>query len=323
MAEIYPNTAVTKTRCAVVTGGNKGIGFEICKQLASNGIMVVLTSRDIKKGLEAIEKLITSYGICSKNVVFHQLDVLNPKTISSLADFVKTRFGKLDILVNNAGVAGCLMDVDRLRAMTSGFGEDTEKLLELLEKPEMKELVTETYELAEECLKTNYYGVNSVTEILIPLLQLSDSPRIVNMSSIIGSLKNISNETALEILGDADALTDERIDMVVNMFLKDFKEDLVETNGWPNLDARILIPNYAPAYTTSKACLNSYTRVLAKKNPKVRVNCVCPGFCKTDINYNTGIFTVEEGAKHAVTLALSEEDGPSGCFYERAQLSAF
>ncbi|KAI3944821.1 hypothetical protein MKW92_046758 [Papaver armeniacum] len=307
MAEVYPHTTATKTRCAVVTGGNKGIGFEICKQLASNGIMVVLTSRDIKKGLEAIEKLKTSYGICSKNVVFHQLDVLNPKTISSLADFVKTRFGKLDILVNNAGVAGCLMDVDRLRAMTSGFGEvisiHFSSSSELLEKPEMKELVTETYELAEECLKTNYYGVKSVTEILIPLLQLCDSPRIVNMSSIIGSLKNISNETALEILGDADALTDERIDMVVNMFLKDFKEDLVETNGWPN---------YAPAYTTSKACLNSYTRVLAKKFLR-----------STDINYNTGIFTVEEGAKHAVTLALSEEDGPSGCFYERAQLSAF
>ncbi|RZC51556.1 hypothetical protein C5167_019984, partial [Papaver somniferum] len=158
---------------AVVTGGNKGIGFDICKQLASNGIMVVLTSRDIKKGREAIEKLKTSYGICSKNVVFHQLNVLNPKTISSLADFVKTRFGKLDIWINNAGVAGCLMDVDRLRAMTSGFGEglkETEKLLEQLEKPEMKELVTETYELVEECLKTNYYGVIPVTEILIPLL---------------------------------------------------------------------------------------------------------------------------------------------------------
>nr|ACN87276.1 short chain dehydrogenase/reductase [Papaver bracteatum] len=303
----------SKMRCAVVTGGNKGIGFEICKQLASNGITVVLTSRDIKKGLEAVEKL----KICNKNVVFHQLDVVNPITISSLADFIKAHFGKLDILVNNAGVSGVSIDVDRFREMTSGIGEgseETEKLLEQLEKPEMKELLTETYELAEECLKTNYYGVKSVTEVLIPLLELSDSPRIVNITSINGSLKNITNETALEILGDVDALTEERIDMVVNMFLKDFKEDLIETKGWPS---------YVTAYKISKTCLNAYTRILARKYATFGVNCVCPGFVKSDFNCNIGIFTVEEGAKHAVTIALLPDGGPSGFFYERAQLSAF
>ncbi|KAI3913320.1 hypothetical protein MKW98_025056 [Papaver atlanticum] len=95
MAETCPNTA-TKIRCAVVTGGNKGIGFEICKQLASNGIMVVLTCRDITKGLEAVEKLKNSNA---KNVVFHRLDLLDSTTMSSLADFIKIHFGTLDILV--------------------------------------------------------------------------------------------------------------------------------------------------------------------------------------------------------------------------------
>ena len=87
---------ISYPRIAVVTGANKGIGFEICRLLASNGIRVVLTARDVRRGNEAIEKL--NAAGCS-DVVFHQLDVMDPTTISSLADFIKTHFGKLDILV--------------------------------------------------------------------------------------------------------------------------------------------------------------------------------------------------------------------------------
>lgn len=85
-------------RNAVVTGANKGIGFGICKQLVSNGITVVLTARDEKRGLEAVEKL-KEFGVSDDQVVFHQLDVTDPKSIESLANFIKTQFGKLDILV--------------------------------------------------------------------------------------------------------------------------------------------------------------------------------------------------------------------------------
>ncbi|KAI3956362.1 hypothetical protein MKW92_033065 [Papaver armeniacum] len=125
----------TKIRCAVVTGGNKGIGFEICKQLALNGILVVLTSRDIKKGLEAVGNL---RSCTAKNVVFHQLDVLNPLTISSLADFIKTRFGKLDILVNNAGVTGfSINDIDRYVAMQQSIiGEKQRRRALLMDSKE-------------------------------------------------------------------------------------------------------------------------------------------------------------------------------------------
>ena len=84
-------------RYAVVTGANKGIGLETVRQLASNGFTVVLTARDEKRGLEAVEKLKES-GL-SGQVVFHQLDVANPATVASLAEFIKTQFGKLDILV--------------------------------------------------------------------------------------------------------------------------------------------------------------------------------------------------------------------------------
>jgi NADP-dependent 3-hydroxy acid dehydrogenase YdfG len=88
---------VIVVRFAVVTGANKGIGFETVRQLASNGIVVVLTGRDEKRGLEALEKL--KHTALSDHVLFHQLDVSDPATITSLADFIRTQFGKLDILV--------------------------------------------------------------------------------------------------------------------------------------------------------------------------------------------------------------------------------
>lgn len=82
-------------RIAVVTGGNQGLGLEICRQLA-NEVLVVLTARDEKKGTNAVTKLQYS-GL--PDVVFHQLDVTDPASIASLANFIETRFGKLDILV--------------------------------------------------------------------------------------------------------------------------------------------------------------------------------------------------------------------------------
>lgn len=81
----------------MVTGANKGIGFEICRQLASHGILVVLTARDEKRGLEALHKLKDSP--LSELIVFHQLDVADDASIAAFANFIKTQFGKLDILV--------------------------------------------------------------------------------------------------------------------------------------------------------------------------------------------------------------------------------
>ena len=80
-----------------MTGANKGIGLEIVRQLASAGVKVVLTARDEKRGLEALETLKAS-GV-SDLVLFHQLDVADAASVASLADFVKSKFGKLDILV--------------------------------------------------------------------------------------------------------------------------------------------------------------------------------------------------------------------------------
>ncbi|XVF33374.1 hypothetical protein REPUB_Repub17cG0163100 [Reevesia pubescens] len=257
---------VTK-RYAVVTGSNKGIGLEICKQLASKGIMVVLTARDEKKGLAAVEKL-KECGL-SDNVVFHQLDVVNPATIASLVEFIKTQFGKLDILVNNAGIIGIEADVDAL-----------------------------TRYCTNELMNT----------------RLSDSPRIVNVSSDGGKLKNISNEWAKAVLNDAENLTEQKVDEVLSAYMKDFREGSLEPKGWPD---------FKSAYILSKAAMNAYTRILAKKYPNFGINCVAPGHVKTDLTYNTGILTVEEGAEGPVRLALLPNGGPSGLFFVQKEESDF
>ncbi|KAL7238578.1 hypothetical protein ACSBR2_004635 [Camellia fascicularis] len=293
----------TTKRYAVVTGANKGIGFEICRQLASKGIMVVLTARDEKKGHEALEKL-KSDGLFD-HVVFFQLDVVDPSSIASLADFIKSKFGRLDILVNNAGISGVVTDWDALKSIDATDPG-------LLNK--WKEVMTQNYELTDGCLQTNYYGAKRMIEALIPLLQLSDSPRIVNVSSSMGKLKNIPSEWAKGVLNDAESLIEERIDEVLNEFLKDFKEGSLESKGWPTL---------LSAYTLSKAAMNAYTRFLAKKYPTFRINCVCPGYVKTDINNNNGILSTEQGAECPVKLALLPDEGPSGLFFVCNELSSF
>ncbi|KAJ4980100.1 hypothetical protein NE237_010880 [Protea cynaroides] len=159
----------------------------------------------------------------------------------------------------------------------------------------IKELARDTKEMAED-----------LTEALLSFLQQSDSLRIVNVSSSAGKLKNVSDTWAKEVVNDEDSLTEEKVDDVLNKYLKDFKE----SHGWP-------------AYTMSKAAMNAYTRILAKKLPKFQINCVCPGYVITDITYNTGKFTVEEGAAGPVKLALLPHDGPSGLFFYQKEVSTF
>ncbi|KAK6285619.1 hypothetical protein POUND7_011798 [Theobroma cacao] len=290
---------VTK-RYAVVTGANKGIGLEICKQLASKGITVLLTARDEKRGLEAVEKL-KQYGL-SDTVVFHQLDVADPASIASLVDFIKKQFGKLDILVNNAGINGVEADADALRA--AGFAQEGSSTI--------WSKVSQTYEAAEECLKINYYGAKNTAEALAPLLQLSDLPRIVNVSSSVVMLNHMTGERLEGIL--TGFTTEEKLDDLVAEYLKDFKEGSLESKGWPTA---------LSAYTVSKVAMNAHTRILAKKYPNFCINCVCPGHVKTDINFNTGKLTVEEGAASPVMLALLPNGGPSGLFFNRSEPASF
>ncbi|KAJ4749808.1 NAD(P)-binding Rossmann-fold superfamily protein [Rhynchospora pubera] len=291
-------------RIAVVTGGNKGIGLEICKELAANGLGVILTARDEKRGNEAVDKLTADYGFT--NIIFHQLDVTDHSSIASLADFVKKQFGKLDILVNNAAITGV---------------ELSQPIDEKLPQPERAELFhkyivqifVQSYEKAVDCLKTNYYGVKYMMEAFLPLLLLSNAGRIVNVSSSQGQLQGLTNNKLRKELEDIDNLTVERIDHLTNSFPKHVRDNTLEEGGWP--------PRFS-AYRASKVLMNAYTRIIAKRYPSVTINCVNPGYVGTDLNYNTGALTVSEGARGPVMVALAE-GGPTGQFYDQTQLSIF
>ncbi|XLS80878.1 hypothetical protein HN51_046709 [Arachis hypogaea] len=285
------------------------------EQAPQRNSKVVLTSRDEKRGLHALETL----KDLSHLVLFHQLDVADPASVDSLANFIKSEFRKLDILlcmqrekncillINNAGIGGLVIkDNDLVPQVLLKSRELSDDVIE-------KAGIVQTFELAEECLQINYYGAKRTSEALLPLFQLSESPRIVNVSSSLGKLKRVSNEWAKGILGDAENLTEERVDEVLNEFLKDIKEGCLERKGWPKV---------LGAYILSKAAMNAYTRIVAKKYPTICINSVCPGYVKTDITANTGFLTAEEGAASAVKIALLS-NASSGLFYSQNEVSSF
>jgi NAD(P)-dependent dehydrogenase (short-subunit alcohol dehydrogenase family) len=141
---------------AVVTGGNRGIGFEICRQLATRGARVVLTARKRAAGEAAVKKLAGHQPAAA----FHPLDVTDGKSIERLGDFLKETYGHVDVLINNAGI------------IAEG------------EAPALKvDLAT-----VRETLETNALGPLHIAQKLVPLLKRGTSPRIVNMSSGMGAL---------------------------------------------------------------------------------------------------------------------------------------
>nr|XP_016473687.1 PREDICTED: short-chain dehydrogenase/reductase 2b-like [Nicotiana tabacum] len=304
---IAVNVEKAAPRYAVVTGANKGIGFETVKQLANSGVTVILTARNEKRGMEATS-LLNKQGF--SNVVFHQLDVQDAQSIESLAKFIQTQYGRLDILVNNAGASGVVVDEATLKALNI----DPVDWLAGKAANVIQVAMKTTYDSAKLCLDTNYYGVKNVTEALLPLLQNSHSARIVNVSSLRSELKRVPNEERRKELGDIENLTEDKTEKILQKFLHDLKQDALEVNGW-----QIMLP----AYSISKVSLNAYTRILARRYPKMCINCVHPGYVNTDINWHTGTMPVEEGAEGPVMLALLPAGGPTGCYFDHTVVAEF
>jgi NAD(P)-dependent dehydrogenase (short-subunit alcohol dehydrogenase family) len=145
---------------ALVTGGNRGIGYELVKQLALKGYKVILASRDPEMGHEAAQKLIDS----NLDVSFVEMDVDNQESINQAASTVNKRFGRLDVLVNNAGVY--LDKNEKLLAMDLGILEKT--------------------------MATNFFGVYHVIRYFIPLMEKQGYGRIINVSSEYGAMSEMS-----------------------------------------------------------------------------------------------------------------------------------
>ncbi|KAL1349284.1 hypothetical protein HN51_025772 [Arachis hypogaea] len=279
----------SKETVAVVTGGNRGIGLEICRQLAAHGVTVILTSRDPGAGLESI-KFLSEVGL---SLIYHQLDILDLSSINRFIEWLKENYGGLDILVNNAGV-------------NFNLGSDN------------------SVENAHKVVETNYYGTKSMIEAMIPLMKPSVvGARIVNVSSRLGRLNGrrnrISNAALREQLSDVESLSEELINTALSTFLRQVDDGTWASGGWPQV--------YTD-YSLSKLAVNAYTRLMARKlsdrqeHEKIFVNCYCPGWVKTALTGYAGNNTVEEGADTGVWLALLSHQPITGKFFaERREIN--
>jgi NAD(P)-dependent dehydrogenase (short-subunit alcohol dehydrogenase family) len=149
---------------ALVTGANKGIGFEVARQLGASGCMVLLGARNESLGKEAAAKLVAE----ALDIRFVLIDVTEVSTIAAAAENLSREFGRLDILVNNAGIN----DPADGPALTADLGA------------------------VERVLRANFLGVLAVTQAMLPLLRKSAAGRIVNVSSGLGSLTRSANPNA-------------------------------------------------------------------------------------------------------------------------------
>jgi NAD(P)-dependent dehydrogenase (short-subunit alcohol dehydrogenase family) len=238
---------MTDNKTALVTGANKGIGHEIAAGLGALGWSVGVGARDDARRDDAVARLIDR-GVDAFAV---PLDVTDDASVAAAADLVTERAGRLDALVNNADITGGMpqqptgVDLDIIRTV----------------------------------VETNVLGVIRVTNAMLPLLRRAASPRIVNMSSSVGSLTRQA--------GPGGDLTTGPVAVA-----------------------------YSPSKTFLNAVMVQYVRELADTN--ILINAACPGFVATDLNGFRGTRTPEEGAATAIRLATLPDGGPTGGFFEDA-----
>lgn len=238
---------MTDKRIALITGANKGIGYHIAAGLGSLGWSLGIGARDPERREDAVARL-RATGIDAFGV---PLDVTSDASVADAAALLNDHGGRLDALVNNAGIPGSL--------------PQTPSSIDL--------------KVMHAVIDTNVYGVIRVTNAVLPLLRRSTAPRIVNVSSSVGSLTRQSASNDPTVVG-------------------------------PNALA------YAPSKTFLNAVTLQYARELADTN--ILINLTCPGFVDTDFNNHRGTRTPQQGAATAIRLATLPDDGPTGGFFEDA-----
>lgn len=147
---------------SLITGANRGIGFEVAQQLGEKGFTVILTSRNPEEGKKAYEKL-KKNGMA---IIYHQLDVTDKKSIDELVSFIKTTIKKIDVLVNNAGV----------------YLDEGIRLMDL------------PFEKFETTFKTNFYGPVQLCRAIIPFME-KHGGKIINVSSGAGAMDSMTART--------------------------------------------------------------------------------------------------------------------------------
>lgn len=233
-----------EAKVALITGANKGIGLETARQLGKQGITVILGARDGSKG-EAAAKELQAEGIDARSL---KLDVTETKDRDAAVKFINEHFGKLDILVNNAGIA------------SGGWGSNNTSSTSL--------------DTLQQIFNTNLFAPVALTKALLPLLQKSPAARIVNVSSIMGSLTLHSNPKSPIYNNKPFAYDASK--SALNAFTIHLAHELRGTN--------------------------------------IKVNSAHPGWVRTEMGGEGATMGIVEGAKTSVELATLPNDGPTGAY---------
>jgi len=213
----------------------KGIGLEISKKLCSKGFRTIIACRNEQEGLEVVKNL----RLCGYESEFRKVDISKPDSIDTFAEVsiiyqhyfniylifqgISSDYTSIDVLVNNAGVAFNSAD-----------------------RPPFKEQ-------AEPTLATNYFGTLHITQKLLPLLERSSqSPRIVNVASMMGKLDKLRSKELLQRFTSPSLALDELNDLMSN-FINDVQSGKHNEKGWPN-----------SCYCTSKLGVIAMTKVMAR-----------------------------------------------------------
>jgi NAD(P)-dependent dehydrogenase (short-subunit alcohol dehydrogenase family) len=240
-------------KVAFITGANRGLGLETARELAEKGVHVIIGSRTKAGGEEAL-KVLASKGLKANFVVF---DVNNNDDHQYIYDHIQNQFGKLDILVNNAGIWIDPTSVGNGSNNTSTVSPKT---------------IKETFD-------TNFFSVVTLTQTLLPLIRKSDAGRIVNLSSILGSLN----------------LHSEKSSPIYNMKAFAYNASKVALNAFTVHLAHEL------------------------KDTPIKVNSAHPGWVKTELGGVHAPMEVSEGGKTSAELALLDDHGPTGAFVHRGE----
>jgi len=236
------------TKIALVTGATRGIGLETVRQLAAAGVHTLLAGRDRARAVDAALKL-QAEGLPVEAI---ELDVTDAASLSAAADAVAKKHGRLDILVNNAGIM----------ADTMGL-----------------KVSEQTLDTWRKTFDTNVFGLIATTQAFLPLLQKSDAGRIVNVSSLLGSLAMHSDPASP---------------------IYDFK-----------------VPAYNVSKSAVNAWTVQLAYEL--RDSKVKINTIHPGYVKTEMNGGEGEIDIPIGARTSVRLALIDDAGPNGGYFYQEQ----
>ncbi len=239
---LYENNKQIQMKKALITGANKSIGFETARQLLQKGYYVYLGARDITKGDEAVARL---KGEGFDNVELLQIDVSDP---SSVAEAGK-KITELDVLINNAGILGGWEQ----SAQTAGL------------------------DVIKEVFNTNFFGAINVAQTFLPTLKKSAEPRIVNVTSGLGSLTLHSDP------------------------------------NWKYYQVKNAA--YGPSKTALNAY--TVVLAYELKDTNFKINAVDPGYTQTDFNHHNGPGKIEDAAAIIVKYATVDANGPTGKFFSK------